>query len=370
MYGMPLPERELPGSIDWNAVGRLAKKHVVTGIIIDSIGFLPERLRPCAAVRERMDRFALGLIRTNMVLDRTAAFLADFFRRHGIHGVLLKGQGVARYYRTPQMRQSGDIDYYAGRKLYRKALRLCRENLVDDTGTASEVEKHFGFTMHGVHIELHRYAARMFSPVRNRRFQKWVTWELEHSPHRRTLTIGNTDITLPSLDFDAVYIFYHAWCHYITGGIGLRQLCDWAMIFHKHGRDIDIERLKENISRFGMTKGWKLFACIAVRHLGVPEHEMPLYDRRYEEKSEKILDEIVTGGNFGFYSKTYARTVRHKNFLPAGLAKAGAVTRYFISLFPIIPAEATFLYFNRLFFGTIAFSKRSISKADGHPRKT
>lgn len=374
MYGFPVPESELPESIDWEAVVKLAKKHVVTGIIIESVQFLPERLRPSGDISAKMNRFALGLFRTNIILDNAVARLSSFLRQHGIDGVVLKGQGVARYYRMPQMRQSGDIDFYVGRERYEKAVELCRENLADDrNGSAGNIdechadEQHFGFDMGGIRIELHRLASKMFSPLFNRRFQDWATRQLEHSPQRRMVILGDTEVTLPSYDFDAIYIFYHAWRHYIEGGIGLRQVCDWAMIFHSHASDIDTGRLKNDIRRFGLTKAWKLFACVAVSHLGVSPEKMPLYDPDFIEQSEKVLEKIMAGGNFGYYSEAYLRTRGYGLAgLHYGLNKVRNFTMSSISVFPLIPVEATFMLLNRLFYGTIDTVKRTISKGKGN----
>lgn len=362
LYGTTIPQSKLPESIDWPAIISFAKKQAVYGVIIDSVQFLPERLRPSDTISAKMNKFAMGLIQANLVLDSTVARLVKFLNQHDIPGVLLKGQGVARYYRIPQMRHCGDIDFYVGKTLYKKTVNLCREKLLRDKNAGDEVEQHFGFHMWGVPIELHRLASKIYSPIRGKRFQEWVVEQLEHSTSRRTLTLDNTDITLPSYDFDAIFIFYHAWRHYIMGGIGLRQLCDWTMIFHSHGDDIDTERLIENINRFGIAKGWKLFAYIAVNYLGLPEGKMPLYDPSYRKKSEKILDDIITGGNFGFYSKENIRTPMRGYGLWHGLGKVRNITGYFFSLFPLIPVEATFLYFNRLIFGTIALTKRTIHK--------
>ena len=371
MYGIPVPESELPESIDWEAVVRLAKKHVVTGIIIESVQFLPERLRPSGDISAKMNGFALGLFRTNIILDSAVARLSSFLRQHGIEGVVLKGQGVARYYRMPQMRQSGDIDFYVGRRQFEKAIELCRKNLSDDRDVLSgdvmkchAYDQHFGFDMDGIRIELHRLASKMFSPVLNRRFQNWVIEQLEHSSERRTVMIGRAEVTLPSYDFDAIFIFYHAWRHYIQGGIGLRQLCDWAMIFHSHASDIDTGRLKKTISRFGLTKAWKLFACVAVSRLGVSPDKMPLYDPAYLKKTEKVLEKIIDGGNFGYYSEANLRTRGYGLAgLRYGLNKVRNYTRFSISVFPVIPAEATFMFLNRLFFGTIDTVKRTVSKS-------
>lgn len=362
LYGTPLPESELPRSIDWEAVYAFAHKHAVLGIIIDSAQYLPDTLRPAGAVAARMNKFALGLIQANLVMDQTAARVVSFFRQHGIHGVLIKGQGVARYYRVPQMRQCGDIDYYIGKTVYKRAVALCNEYLIVGKNPCEETEQHFDFFLDGIPIELHRLATKVYIPFRNKRFQQWIVEQLEHSPDRCTLTVGDTDITLPSYDFDAIYIFYHAWRHFIMGGVGLRQLSDWTMLFHTHASDIDTARLVDNIRRFGMTEGWKLFACIAVNHLGARPDAIPLYDPAYTPRSRKILDEILSGGNFGFYTKEYARTKGSVAGLRYGLNKVRNCTKYFISLFPVIPLEATFLYFNRLFYGTIACTRRTIRK--------
>lgn len=374
LYGTPLPESKLPESIDWTAVIRLAKKHVVYGIIIDSIPLLPERLRPSGDVAAEINRFALGLIRTNMILDLTVARLSTFLGQHGIHGVLLKGPGVARYYRMPQMRQSSDIDFYVGTEQYAEAVRLCRANLAEDSDQSSDEqtpvpphtdEQHFGFYMSGVYIELHRLASKMFSPGLNRRFQLWAVEQLEHSPARRTARLGNADVTLPPVDFDAIFIFYHAWRHYIEGGIGLRQLCDWAMIFHTRAADIDVSNLKETIRRLGLTKPWKLFACIAVTHLGAVPDKIPLYDPRFLKKSRVALAKIMAGGNFGFYTEAFRRTRRKSYGISYGFFKLFYKTRNFFSLFSIIPAEATSFYFAALYHGTIAVIARTVT----HKRK-
>lgn len=351
MYGMPIPESELPKSIDWESIINFAQKHVVYGIIIESVRLLPEELRPTGTIAAKMNKFALGLIQTNVILDKTVVRLSDFLKSHSISGVLLKGVGVARYYNMPQIRQSGDIDFYVGKSVYKKAVAVCQE-LIKNKKTCHETEQHFDFYMDGVLIELHRLATRLFSPFKNKQFQNWIVTELEKSSNRRTLKIGNSEITLPSVDFDVIYIFYHAWRHFITGGIGFRQLCDWAMILQNHGDKIDKEKLKENLNRFGITKGWKLFACIAFNQLGVSAEKIPLYDPEYSRKSGKVLEDIIDGGNFGYYSKAFLRTKGQTTHgLRYSLNKLRNYTGYFFFLLPLIPMEAIFMYLSRTYNG-------------------
>lgn len=361
MYGTPIPEDQLPDSIDWKFIISLAKRHTVTGLIIDSISLLPENLRPAAPLSGKLDEFALRIIRSNALLDKAAVKLVTFLNQHDISGVLLKGQGVARsYYPVPQLRQCGDIDFYVGKKQYRPAINLCREHLLHDKHAGGVNHQHFHFVLDNVHIEIHRIASKVYTPVKGRRFQQWVVEQLEHSADRRNLTFGDTQIILPSYDFDVLYVFYHAWRHFITGGIGLRQLCDWALILHTHYDDIDIAKLKDNLRRFGLTKGWKLFACIAVKYLGVSPDRIPFYEPAYSVKSEKIFDEILRNGNFGYYSKAYARTPLYGHGLWHVMGKARNIFGYYFSLFPLIPVEATFLLFFRMTAGTAEYTGRAI----------
>ncbi len=364
LYGTPIAESELPDGIDWKWVVMLAKKHFVLGTIVESVQYLPEPLRPSGNMAAEMSKFALGLIQTGMILDNTVARLVSFFNQHGISGVLLKGQGVARYYRAPQLRQSGDIDFYVGDTVYKRAVELCRQHLlVGDNRESGEIVHHYDFVMDGVVVEIHRLASRIHTPIRRERFQAWVVQELEHSAGRRKVRLGNADVTLPSYDFDAIFIFQHAWHHYVGGGIGLRQLCDWAMIFHTHADDIDCEKLKNNVSRFGMTKGWKLFAWIAVNHLGVSPTRMPLYDPSYAKQAQKAFSDIISGGNFGYFSKEYAKKWEHLYGLRYGLHKVRHITARFFSQFRLVPLEATFMYIDRLFYGVKYTTQRALRKS-------
>lgn len=365
LYGAPVPEAELPESVDWKSVVGLARKHAVYGVIIDAVQLLPDRLLPPKKGLVAMSRFSLGLFETNLIVDKAAARLAAFLKRHGIDGVLLKGQGVARYYRQPQMRHCGDIDYYVGKKKIKEASALCREKLADDKDACEDGIQHFSFDMDGVHIELHRLATRVYSPFKYKRIQKWIVEELEQSGNRRELAVGNSGATIPvpSVDFDAIYIFYHAWRHYIQGGIGLRQLSDWTMLFYSSGSEIDIEKLKDNIHRFGLETAWKLFACIAVEYLGLPAERMPLYDPAYSRKSEKVLQKVMDGGNFGFYSATYTDIPLLGHGLKHGFSKTWNEIKNLFSLLPLAPVEAMSFYLQRLVFGPINYVQRTLRKS-------
>ncbi len=362
LYGVPVPEGELPERIDWKAVMTLAGKHTVSGIIIDSVQYLPERLRPTETIAAKMNTLALRVLQANLILDKAAARVAEFYSGRGIEGVLLKGQGVARYYRSPQMRQGGDVDFYVGTRMYARAIELAREHLITDPATCLENDEEFQFDLGHVTVDLHRLATQVYSPFRRKAFQTWIVGELEHSPQRRTLATGNSNITLPSYDFDAIFVFYHAWRHYVMEGIGLRQLCDWAMIFHSHYDDLDLEVLTRNIRRFGLEKPWKLFGCIAVDYLGLERERMPLYDAAWRARADRILVRIMEQGNFGRHSSDYdASWVEGKGFWHP-LATVGVIAGYTRKLLPVKPLEGISLFFHYLACAGASSLKRAVRR--------
>ena len=132
------------------------------------------------------------------------------------------------------------------------------------------------------------------------------------------------------------------------------------MVISSCGDEIDTARLVANIRRFGLESGWKLFACIAVERLGVPAEKMPLYDPKFSGKSEKILEEILRIGNFGYHSEEYKK-MRGENFVGKryAITKFKAITRSYAALFPLIPLEAMFRYFATLLQGPLNIHKRA-----------
>lgn len=314
LYGSTLENTDFSQGFDWRVIVSMAKKQGVFSLVYEASRRLPDDIMPPQAIRYEMRKYAIENIRAHAVIDNSVSLLSNFFKSHGIEGVLLKGQGVALYYRDPHLRQCGDIDYYVGKAIYPMASALARQYLF--TGDETESVQHLNFSMGNVSVELHRTVGRLYTPIVKRKFQKWIEWELEQSHNRRTVIIGGSLVKLPSYDFDAFYIFYHAWRHYQISGIGLRQLCDWALIFHTQYESIDIPTLVHNIKQFGFISEWKAFACLAVDTLGLDPIRMPLYDPSYSDRSKKILDKIIAGGNFGQYFKkprvSEGRGFRHK----------------------------------------------------------
>ena len=321
---------------DWKKVISQAYRQTLMGLVADAVPMLPVHMQPDVQTKLKLHAVAMKIAQTHSLLNRKVADIKTRMDSFGMHTVLLKGQGTALNYRNPQSRQCGDIDLYVGEKNFEEALR----KLVPDSDRTAgyySLLKHFDIEEDGTSIEVHRVADILPGLKQNRIFQKWTEDKMQPESVRN-VEIGGATVSLPPADFDAIYIMYHTWHHFMNGGIGLRQICDWAMHMHRFHDQIDTDTLEKNLSSFGLTRAWKILSCVAVRHLGLPEAECPLYDTSYAAKADKALEVIWEEGNFGYHSD--ARKTQRPEGLLAGKFYAFRLnTSRVLSIFSISPAD-------------------------------
>lgn len=333
-------EESLPADLpDWQEVLALAKKQTLLGLVAEAVPMLPEGLQPDPQTKLQLHAAAMRIMSSHALLNRKVADIKTRMDSYGIHTVLFKGQGVALNYPNPQSRQCGDIDLYVGEKNFARALELLNP---ETTKKASEYRfvKHFNIEEDGVEIEIHRIAEILPGFGHDRRFQRWTVDKL-CGPAVRKVEIGGATVNLPPAEFDVLYIMNHAWHHFMTGGIGLRQLCDWSIQLHRYGRSVDVDALSNNLRSFGLIRAWKILSCVAVGYLGLPEDECPLYDASYAGKAAKVLDVIWMEGNFGHHSES-RKTPRPKGHFAGKFHSFKKNTSRIIRILSISPIDVIY----------------------------
>ncbi|MDE5813280.1 MAG: nucleotidyltransferase family protein [Muribaculaceae bacterium] len=296
-------------TVDWQKIARHALQQTVGCLVFEAALSLPKALQPPKDWIKKALAFLESNRRTQIQVDRCAAEAIAKLQNEGLAPIILKGQAYARAYPRPDMRQCGDIDLYVGEESYQQAYSVAQRLEWESEEIFNPEAKHYGCRLNGIRIELHRIAGQLPSRSADRRFQQWSRNQLSSS--KRVITIDGKDIPVPSPAFDIVFVFLHFYLHFLNGGIGLRHICDWTMLLHLHSKEIDINELERKLKDFRLMRGWKLFAPIAVEHLGLPESECPLYSKRDVSKSERILSTILREGNFG-------RARQSKTKRPAG----------------------------------------------------
>lgn len=352
LWGTPVPD--IPEDLDWSTVIRLAKEQTVAGLLADSIGRLPQDIVPDYQCIRQLHLYIAQNIRAHSLMNAKIAETDRVLRAGGILPVLLKGQGIALNYPDPLLRQCGDIDLYIGKENYSKAIGLLQDAYGSDADN-SENMKHFHLDSDGLSIELHRVADNIPGFFRNRRFYRWTSANLR-KPHVRNVSVGGNVVAVPPVQYDVIYILNHAWHHFLNGGVGLRQICDWTMLLHRHPDSIDAVQLEKDLKSFGLLKVWQIFSWIAVNILGLPASECPLYTDKYARSAEMMFGFIMKEGNFGYHGNP-DRGPRPKGYASGKLYTFRNVFGRHFRIFRIYPAKVLQISFHYIRNGIYEYFK-------------
>ena len=294
------PRAELfDAATPWPALLHAARRQTVAGVAFAGVERLPAGQRPPREVLlawyADAQRIAAASRRVDEVLGRVVAR----YRAAGLTPVLLKGQGVARLYREPQLRQPGDIDLFTGDEGFERLNECLRR---EATFEEEETYKHTTLTWHSITVENHRVLATLSSPQANRRLQQCIRrWHSDPSQWR-TVDVEGCPVKMPPLEFDVVYVLMHAALHFLNEGIGMRHVCDWMCLLHTYSAVLDKKRVAELFQSFGLTRAARLMGAIAVEHLGLPAEDLPVaYTPADLPDARWLLGTIVSEGNFGRY---------------------------------------------------------------------
>ena len=249
-----------PSADGWCELYAMAKKQAVVGVCFCGVQRLPKEQLVEMPVQLKMQWFALAesVKQKNEVMNRKCAEVYNALTKEGFRCVILKGQGVAtlycdgdstetrfrgfqrvsegcrRFQRVSEglsvsrniglYRQSGDIDVwmwkngFALKENRKEVIRFARTILPDATGA----EHHVGVEWMGTDVELHYEPAYFCNPFVNRRFRKWF---MEYD--KRRFRISDNGFCTPDAEFDRVFLLAHAFRHYLSEGLGLRQVMDY-----------------------------------------------------------------------------------------------------------------------------------------------
>ena len=334
LWGGEANTADFPENTDWKAIFSLARQQTVEAIICDGLATLPANLQPEPALLYRWYAYTVKIEQSHELLNQRLLEIITFLQSEGLHPVLLKGQGIAQNYPIPNHRHCGDIDIYLNEKEYKTGYEAVQKLDINPEDEPDSI-KHYHFKFKGVDIELHRMAAHLNNPIRNKRFQRWAKQHLSDINLRRC-NIGKVEVLLPPVNFDILFIFIHTFHHFIFGGVGLRQLCDWAICLHRFNSDIDLKILKQTLKSFGLVRAWNIFGFVAVKYLGLPEAEMPFYIKQNPKTAEKILSVILKDGNFGYYGRTSKPS---KIYLIKKLQSLIYIQKRLCQLFYLFPKE-------------------------------
>ena len=289
-------------SLDWDEVYQLAEEQSVIGIVLAGIEHF--NIKPPQGVLLQWIGEVQILEQRNMAMNKFIAELVERLRKADIYTLLLKGQGIAQCYEKPLWRCCGDVDLFLSNDSYNRAKELLAP-IASEVEKEYVIERHQGMTIDGFVVELHgTLRCGLSSRIDNglEEIRKAIFYE----GRVRSWMNGRTQVFLPNVDEDAVYVFTHMLQHFFKEGLGLRQICDWCRLLYTYRDSLNYGLLEQRIKRAGLMSEWKAFGALAIEYLGFPKDSMPLLDVRskkedvrWRKKADRIMEFILKSGNMG-----------------------------------------------------------------------
>ena len=293
-----------PSETEWENLFDMAVKQSLVGICyfgLNSLGADSDDGFAKIGMSEDLFLEWMGMaVQINMkndVVDEQCANLQKQLAAYGFRSSILKGQAVAMLYgeELRGFRQSGDIDIYVdcGRE---KAIKYARSIQGDVDWDYKHLHlKVFDDTA----VEMH-YVPEVFLNLRkNRKLQKWFKEpEVQNSMFRES-----GEMVCPSVEFNLFYILLHTYRHFLYEGVGMRQLMDYCFVLRASlgVPSSKIQEVTRTIEVFGMKKFAAGVMWIMKEVFGLSEHL--LLCAPDEKEGRFILNEVMTGGNFGHHDK-------------------------------------------------------------------
>lgn len=240
-------------------------------------------------------------IHKGIQLQALNARLTSLLAKEGITAITLKGCTVSRYYPTPEFRKTSDIDLFvANPEEAKKAVRILGDNGFKPSG-AWHANHHFILSSDKNEVvELHTAWADDF---KDKNLNQYMAKMQPESMHHCHLTdIQGFQVYAYETPWHAFYLMIHMLTHFVGSGFGLRNLCDWVVLWNH----CDEVKAREDFLKMAVESGTDEFAAaltaICVKYLGLDRAKSPVPDEKHvdPETVEMLLRDILDAGEFGY----------------------------------------------------------------------
>lgn len=288
--------------VDWDGIYRMAEEQSVVGLVASGLDLIKSISSDISVPQESSLQFVgmtLQLEQQNKAMNCFIAVLMEKLQKEGIKTILVKGQGVAQCYKKSLWRSCGDVDLLLDIHNFEKAKTILVP-LAQNVENESFYAKHLGMTIDGWVVELHG-SIRCGLSKRIDKVLDNLQYDCYNKGNVRVWKNAKSDVLLPAVNNDVLFIFTHFLNHFYKEGVGIRQICDWCRLLWSYKDEIDVELLKERLGEMKLISEWKAFGAFAVENLGMPKEAMPLYENsgKWKRKALLIKSFILEVGNFG-----------------------------------------------------------------------
>ena len=269
---------------NWQEIYRLAMQQGVLAIVFDALMTLPSEAQPPKSLKLQWIASIANIEHRYNHQRSVAMELTEQFHKNNIKTFVLKGLAIGSYYSKPEHRECGDFDCYLFEN-YAKGNSLARElgAYVDDGWY-----KHSEIIYRKVMIENHQYIVAIRGGERLKRLHNL----LDNMARTEVCKpIFDTKIEMPSAMFNALFMNHHSLTHFLSEGIRLRHILDWALFLAKEQDNLDWERFYALCEEFDMRAFVDCSTAVAIKVFNIEiTNPKVVVESPY---TERVLDSIL-----------------------------------------------------------------------------
>lgn len=313
---------------EWKGIAEFFSKQSLDGLLPDAIALLPAYNQPPVSVKMPLIARQLQVEQMNRAMNSELLAFTDELNKRDIPYVLLKGQGVATLYPSPQHRVCGDIDLYVPTAHLKE---VHRGFMAFGAVREAETRHHINYRANGIEWELHHSIYYFQKEERNHTFMRYVEEAMQDAP--AYVTIGDEKVRVLPPTMNVLLLLSHIVDHFYCEGVGLRQLCDYALLLDREYANIDMGRLERALEELSMTRTYRVIGALCVRHLGLPSDRLMIAPTVADNSlADAIMKDCLKGGNFGrsdhpgrstvwkwlrYYVRFLWRLIKFRNLCPS-----------------------------------------------------
>ena len=282
---------------EWKRLLALADCHEILPLIEDGLeqDNIPEEQRRIIQLK------TAKTVHKGIQLQVLNSRLTALLEKAGIIAVTMKGSAVARFYPVPEYRKTTDLDLFiASANDVGKAVRILGDNGFAPSGKWHA--NHHIVLVSGKNevVELHTTWAEAFKEKHLNQYLERC--QKESVQHVHLVEWQGLQMYAYETAWQGFYLLIHMLQHFVGSGFGLRNLCDWVVLWE----NCDEEKARRDFWEMSCESGTAEFAkaitAICVRYLGLNPKKSPVPAEHPAEQdvTDALLRDILDAGEFGY----------------------------------------------------------------------
>lgn len=285
---------------DWKAIAKESVSQAVSLAAFDAASvykkYIPED------VYGRWKDISVSVLQNNFIVMQSQAELLGILDKHDFPYLILKGMAAGAYYPNPELRVLGDVDF-----LIDPNRRAEVEKVLTEEGYERwefEHVSHVVFKKPQAHLEMHFEVAGVpygWQGEEIRAFLKDAVFNPVTSEQAGYAFHAPADM------YHGLILLLHMQHHMLGEGLGLRHLSDWAVYVAKtYKQSYWEETLLPFLRKIGLFTYASVMTKVCAKYLHIPCPDWA--ENADEETCDEVMNDILTGGNFGRKDKTRAKS--------------------------------------------------------------